>query len=434
MSGNKLKNNMLQTKLISVSEVKLHPSNPRIIKDEKFHKLVKSIQEFPKMLEIRPIVVNDDMVVLGGNMRLKAAQAAGLKEIPVIKASDLTEEQQREFIIKDNVGFGEWDWEQLKDWDSTELLDWGLDLPEFMIEEPDAYEDGYEIPNEIDTDIMEGDIIEIGPHKLICGSSLEVDTWLKIMEDKMADMVLTDPPYNVAYVGKTKDALTIQNDRMTNEHFYQFLYDFFSATSAFVNKGRGWYVWYAEEQALNFRKAMTDAGITFKQNLIWVKNTMVMGRKDYHYKHEPCLYGWLPGEAHYFTSDRTKVTVFEDQVDYKKLSKKELIDLIKEMNSDNYPVDVLRADKPIRNDLHPTMKPIKLMAELIKNSSREGELVVDAFLGSGSTMLAADQLGRVCYGCELDPKYCQVIIDRMVKYKPELEVKINGVEYSTSKV
>jgi DNA modification methylase len=421
---------MIQTKLLKIDEVKLNPNNPRTIKDEKFYKLVKSIQEFPKMLELRPIVVNDDMIVLGGNMRLKACKEAGLKEIPVIKASDLTDEQQKQFIIKDNVGFGDWDWEALKmEWNLDELNDWGLDIPEFVYEQPEAYEDGYEIPNEIHTDIVEGDIIEIGPHKLICGSSLEVDTWGKIMEDKMADMVLTDPPYNVSYVGKTKDALTIQNDRMTSENFYQFLYDFYTATGAYVKEGRGWYVWYSEAEGINFRNAMSNAGILLKQTLIWVKNVMVMGRQDYHNKHEPCLYGWKPGEAHYFIDDRTKVTVYEDEADYRKMSKKELIDLIKDMNSDTVAVDILRADKPIRNDLHPTMKPIKLMAQLIQNSSKEGELVVDAFLGSGSTMLAADQIGRICYGVELDPKYCQVIIDRMKKYKPELDIYVNGNVY-----
>jgi len=420
----------MNIQLININELKMNPNNPRIIKDEKFDKLVKSIKEFPKMLEIRPIVVNQDMVVLGGNMRLKACKEAGLKQVPYIKADDLTEDEQKQFIIKDNVGYGDWDWDVLRsEWDITELDEWGLDLPQFVEAEQEIVEDNYEIPDEVTTSIVEGDIIEIGNHKLICASSLETETWGKILGDKKGDMVLTDPPYNVAYVGKTKDALTIQNDNMKTGDFYQFLYDFFKATSTYTKEGRGWYVWFSEAEGVNFRKAMMDAGILLKQTLVWVKNVMVMGRQDYQNKYEPCLYGWKPGQAHYFIDDRTKVTVFEDQLDYRKLNKKELIDLIKDMNAPEVLTDVLRADKPVRNDLHPTMKPVKLMGQLIRNSSKTGEIVLDGFLGSGSTMLAAEQLGRVCYGVELDPKYCQVIIDRMHSFNPTLSIKINGKEY-----
>jgi DNA modification methylase len=380
---------------IDISKLKMNPNNPRVIKDDKFQKLVKSIKEFPEMLKIRPIVVNEDMVVLGGNMRLKACKEAGLKKVPTIIASELTEEQQREFIIKDNVGYGEWEIDALlREWDKIELEEWGLDL-KWPEPEREAEDDNYEIPSEVRYNIQEGDVFEIGQHKLICGDATQTDVWMRIMEEEMGDLVVTDPPYNVAYEGKTKDALTIKNDSMGDDQFYQFLYDFYSATAAFMKKGAAWYIWHADSEGANFRRAMTKAGITVKQCLIWVKNSMVMGRQDYHWKHEPCLYGWMEGEAHNWYTDRKQTTVLE-------------------------------FDRPQRNAEHPTMKPVELIAYQIKNSSKQGDLVLDAFGGSGTTMVACEQLGRKCRMVELDPKYCGVVVDRMKKLNPGIMVKQNG--------
>jgi site-specific DNA-methyltransferase (adenine-specific) len=371
------------------------------------------------------------MVVLGGNMRLKACKEAGLKEIPIIKASELTEQQQKEFIVKDNVGYGEWDWDDLaNNWDVDELTEWGLDIPGFVNEEtiPEVEEDDFDVPEGgIETDIVPGDLFEIGQHKLLCGSSTETDTWQRLFDKQLCDMVMTDPPYNVNYEGGT--GLKIMNDQMTNDSFYQFLYDFYTALGSYTKPGGAWYVWHADSEGANFRQAFKDSGLLLKQCLIWVKNALVMGRQDYHWKHEPCLYGWKEGAAHYFTDDRTKTTVIEDIADYRKLSKKELLDLVKEMTSDKQKTTIIHCDKPSKNDVHPTMKPIKLLAPLIENSSKIGELVADGFLGSGSTMVAAHQLKRRCYGTELDPKYCQVIVDRMINLDPTLEVKRNGQPY-----
>ena len=414
----------------SITEIKANPKNPRIIKDDKFAKLVQSIKDFPEMLEKRPLVCFTDtdkkLVVLGGNMRLKAAKEIGLKELPILLADDWTEEQKAQFLIKDNVGFGEWDWDDLaNNWDAQELTDWGLDIPIFEEEKIlEAVEDDYEIPNEIKTDIVLGDIFEIGEHKLLCGSSTQTDTWAKIFNNELADMVMTDPPYNVNYEGGT--GLKIMNDEMSNDSFYQFLYDFYTALGSYTKAGGGWYVWHADSEGANFRQAFKNSGLLLKQCLIWVKNALVMGRQDYHWKHEPCIYGWKEGAAHYFTDDRTKTTVIEDVVDFKKLSKKQLLDLIKEVTSDKQKTTIIHCDKPTKNDVHPTMKPIKLLAPLIENSSKPGELVADGFLGSGSTMVASHQLKRKCYGMELDPKYCQVIIDRMKKLDPSLTIKKNG--------
>ena len=392
----------MQVQKVKIGDVKINPNNPRIIKDDKFKKLVQSVKDFPEMLEIRPIVVNADMVVLGGNMRLKACKEAGIKEVLIIIADNLTEEQQREFLIKDNVSGGEWDWELLaNEWDSEELDSWGLDIPvDFATEELEAEGDDFDTtPPETPKTVM-GDLYEIGEHRLLCGDSTQTDTFSKLMDGEMADLCITDPPYNVAYEGSTKEKLTIQNDSMSNDAFYSFLYDFYSALTTAVKKGGGIYVWHASSEIINFAKAMVDAGWLLKQQLIWVKNSMVMGRQDYQWKHEPCLYGWLEGGSHKWYSDRKQTTV-------------------------------INFDKPLRNGEHPTMKPIGLFGYQIENSSQAGDIVIDAFGGSGTTMVACQQLKRKARLIEFDPKYCDVIVKRMITLDPSLTIKLNGVDVTS---
>jgi site-specific DNA-methyltransferase (adenine-specific) len=320
------------------------------------------------------------------------------------------------------------------EWDTEELQEWGLDLPDLdNVKEIEAEEDDFEIPNEVQTDIVLGDLFEIGPHRLLCGDSTQTDTWGKVMNGCLADMVMTDPPYNVAYIGKTKDALTIQNDKQSDEDFDQFLYDFYTALGSYTKAGGAWYVWsppgITETQ---FRNQFIASGLLLKQCLVWVKNTMVLGRQDYQWKHESCLYGWKEGAAHYFVDNRTNTTVIEDNVNIAKLTKDQMKKMLTEILSEKTATTILRADKPHKSIEHPTMKPILLIAPLIQNSSKEGWIVSDAFLGSGSTMVASHQLNRKCYGMELDPKYCQVIVDRMLKLDPTLEVKRNGLPYKTA--
>jgi site-specific DNA-methyltransferase (adenine-specific) len=386
---------------VPIGTIKNNPNNPRVIKDDKFKKLVQSIKDLPEMAEVRPVVVNTDMVVLGGNMRLKAMREAGWKDVP-IHVVDWDEDKQRQFIIKDNVSGGEWDWDMLaNEWDTEELQEWGLDLPDFdNAKELEAEEDDYEMPDQVQTDIVLGDLFEIGPHRLLCGDSTQTDTFANLFDGQLADLVVTDPPYNVAYEGKTKDALTIQNDSMSDGDFYQFLYDFYTALGSYTKAGGAWYVWHADSEGANFRHAMKNAGIMVKQCLIWVKNTLVMGRQDYQWKHEPCLYGWKEGASHGWYSDRKQTTILE-------------------------------FDRPSRSAEHPTMKPIPLFAYQIGNSSKQGDIVADAFGGSGTTMVACHQMNRKAYLVEFDPKYCQVIVDRMLKLDPSLEVKRNGQPYKT---
>jgi site-specific DNA-methyltransferase (adenine-specific) len=393
---------------MNINEIKPNPSNPRIIKDDKFKKLVKSIQDFPQMLELRPIVIDENNIVLGGNMRLKACIEAGLTDVPVKQAKELTEEQKKEFIVKDNVGYGEWDWDDLaNNWDEQLLTDWGLDIPNFDATVLDAEEDDFSVPDGgSETDIVLGDLFEIGEHRLLCGDSTQTDTYIKLMNGQLADMVITDPPYNVALGMETKeqakarnrrtDGLVIQNDKMSNDDFYKFLYDFYTALSTAVKKGGSIYVWYASSEVVNFVSAMVDAGWLYKQELIWNKTSMIMGRQDYQWKHEPCLYGWLDGASHNWYSDRKQTTI----IDF---------------------------DKPSRNGEHPTMKPIGLFAYQIQNSSKSNDIVIDSFGGSGTTMVACHQLNRKGYLVEFDPKYCQVIVDRMKKLDPTLIIKKNGV-------
>ena len=348
----------MNIQVVKITDIKSNPNNPRVIKDEKFHKLCESIKAFPKMLELRPIVVNDDMVVLGGNMRLKALKHLGLKEAPIIKASDLTDDQQRQFIIKDNAGFGEWDWDIIaNEWDTAELEEWGIDVPVFAETELEAEEDNFNVPEDgIETDIVLGDFFEIGEHRLLCGDSTQTDSYEKLFNGELADLVVTDPPYNVDYEGGT--GLKIMNDKMENNAFYQFLYDFYTALGSYTKQGGAWYVWHADSEGVNFRTAFEDSGLLLKQCLIWVKNALVMGRQDYQWKHEPCLYGWKEGAAHYFTNERHHTTVIEDAINVNKLTKDQMKKMLNEMLSDKTKSTIIKCDKPSKNDVHPTMKPI----------------------------------------------------------------------------
>jgi site-specific DNA-methyltransferase (adenine-specific) len=385
-----------QIKKVSITEVKPNGTNPRIIKDAKFKQLVQSIQEFPEMLELRPIIVNADMVILGGNMRYKACMDAGIKEIPIMIADSLDEAKQKEFIVKDNVGFGEWDWDVLaNEWDVEELAHWGLDLPlDFGTEiELEAEEDNFSVPDIIETDIVLGDLFEIGEHRLLCGDSTDSDAVAKLMDGELADMCHTDPPYNIDYEGGSKKREKIANDKL--DDFPKFLYDVYTTISTALKKGGAIYVWHASSETHNFIQQFLNAGFLFKSYIVWNKNNSTFGRSDYHWKHEPCIYGWLDGASHKWYGDRKQTTVWD-------------------------------IERPSRSDEHPTMKPIPLCSKPLENSSKQGDVVLDVFLGSGSTMVAAHQLKRKCFGMELDPKYCQVIIDRMRKLDPTLVIKRNG--------
>ena len=384
---------------VPINTVKANPNNPRIIKDDKFAKLVKSINEFPQMLNLRPIVVNDDMVVLGGNMRLKACKEAGLKEIPIIKASELTEQQQKEFIVKDNVGYGEWDWSDLaNNWDAQQLQDWGLDIPGFDAIELEAEEDDFAVPDGgIETDIVLGDLFEIGEHRLLCGDSTDSDQVAKLMNGQKADMVFTDPPYGMFLDTDYKDSYGDINFRESRNYDkvigdnQDFNKEFINTIFANFNETKEIFIWGSDYFAellpnkndgswLVWNKKTTEAlqnmfGNQFE--LCWSKN-----------KHRRIIYDitWSGPFGHNKQNDGEK-------------------------------------------KVHPTQKPVKLVSIFINDYLKDGTLIADLFLGSGSTMVTSHQLKRKCYGTELDPKYCQVIVDRMLKLDPTLVVKRNGQPY-----
>jgi len=362
---------------LPIGKIKANPNNPRTIKDDKFFKLVQSLKDLPEMAKVRPVVVNQDMVVLGGNMRLKAMKEAGWKEAPV-EIVDWDEDKQRQFIIKDNVGFGEWDWEMLaNEWDAEQLDDWGLDIPAFDDpKELGAEEDDYEMPDEVQTDIVLGDLFEIGPHRLLCGDSTDSDAVAKLMDGQKADMVFTDPPYGMNAVSKSgvlkeKYGSDILGDSDTNaaKDSFSLIYSLYP---------NALHIWWG---ANYYSSCLPDSECW----IVWDKNNGGSDQTD-------CELAW--------SNARSVVR------QYTKASEKS-------------------------NRVHPTQKPIELVSWAVNKFAEKAKLISDFFLGSGATMVAAHQLKRKCYGMELDPKYCQVIVDRMLKLDPSLEVKRNGEPYKT---
>jgi site-specific DNA-methyltransferase (adenine-specific) len=392
----------MNIQVVKIKDIKNNPNNPRIIKDDKFKKLVASIREFPKMLEIRPIVVNDDMIVLGGNMRLKAIKELGLTEVPVIKISDLTDEQQRQFIIKDNAGFGEWDWNMLaNEWDTDELEKWGLDLPDFVQTELEAVEDYFEVNENTETDIVIGDLFEIGEHRLLCGDSTDSDAVAKLMDGQKADMVFTDPPYLMDFTGgihadgsKSFNSKHggIKNDKMSKDEGDDFLDAINSNIQLFVNGA--FYICFYRLKLGEYFESLKRTGLDVRALITWNKGNHTLSNSDYMSKCEHIFYGWVNEHNFY---------------------------------GGNNGMDIWEIPRTQKNELHPTMKPIPLCEKAINDASKLNDIVLDLFLGSGSTMVASQQLKRKCYGMELDPKYCQVIIDRMKKLDDSLVIKRNGI-------
>jgi len=368
---------------MKLSDIKANPNNPRVIKDDKFKKLVKSIKDFPKMMELRPMVINADNIVLGGNMRLRALKELKYKDIPdewVKRAEDLTEDEQRRFIIADNVSGGEWDVEDLSaNWDRQELEDWGLEI-EWPVIEPETTEDDYEIPDTIETDIVLGDLFEIGEHRLLCGDSTDSDSVAKLMNGEKADIMVSDPPYGIDLDTdySKMGATTTKYEKIKGDDKEFDLTDVIS-----ISGTKEQYIW---------------GGDYFVNSLDWMSGTQIIWAKR-HSEEENKVFG----------------SAFESLwVSYKC---KKLIWFIRPINQSSE-----------RLGKHPTQKPIECMSRCIEMSKLKGG-VYDAFLGSGSTMVASHQLKRKCYGMELDPKYCQVIIDRMRKLDPTIEIKRNGIPY-----
>ena len=371
--------------------------NARTHSQEQIAQIAASIQEFGFT---NPILVASDDGIIAGHGRLAAAKDLGLNEVPVVVLDHLTPTQRRAYVLADNklaLNAG-WDEELLQQeiaalnlvdfdlsllgWSEEELVELLPEVEELPPEDADA-DAVPEPPAEPVT--KPGDVWLLGKHRVMCGDSTSIEAVEQLMAGEQADLLLTDPPYNVAYEGGTSEKLTIQNDDMSDEDFRQFLWDVYSAADAVMKPGAVFYIWHADLEGYNFRGAARDVGWPVRQCLIWKKSSLVLGRQDYQWKHEPCLYGWKDGAGHFWGSDRSQTTVLE-------------------------------FDKPSRNGEHPTMKPVELFQYQLENSTKRGWVVLDLFGGSGTTAIAAHKAGRVARLMELDPRYCDVIVRRWQQF------------------
>ena len=374
---------------VEIEKLKPYKNNARTHSDEQIEKIAKSMKEVGF---INTVLVDGNLNVIAGHGRILGAKKLGMKEVPCLFIENLTEEQKRAYIIADNrlAEDAGWDKELLKiELEDLKNMNFDITLTGFELEDFDfSMDETKVIEDEFDENVPEeptskkGEIYKLGKHFLMCGDSTDINDVEKLMNGVKADMLLTDPPYNVDYEGGT--GLTIQNDNMDDETFREFLrVSFFNANSV-MKEGAVFYIWHADSEGYNFRGACHDIGWKVRQCLIWCKNTLVMGRQDYHWKHEPCLYGWKEGASHLWASDRKQTTVLE-------------------------------FDRPSVSKEHPTMKPVGLFDYLIKNNTKKDDIVLDLFAGSGTSIIACEQNGRIAYSMELDPKYVDVIISRWEK-------------------
>lgn len=378
---------------VAIDALVPYARNARVHSDEQVAQIAASIREFGFT---NPVLVDAEGGIIAGHGRVLAARRLGMREVPAIRVDYMSEAQKRAYIIADNklaLNAG-WD-DELLALELGELGDLGLDLALTGFSEDELAELHIGIEDEVEglTDEDEspgieecavtapGDLWILGRHRLLCGDSTSLDALQQLVAGEQVDLLLTDPPYNLAYEGRTKDALSIQNDEMDGAQFRQFLRDAFTAADMVMRAGAAFYIWHSESEGYNFRGATSDAGWTVRQCLIWKKHKLVMGRQDYQWKHEPCLYGWKEGAAHLWTSDRKQTTILE-------------------------------FERPGRNGEHPTMKPVALFEYQMLNSTRSGDVVLDLFGGSGTTIIAAEKHGRCARVLELDPRYCDVIIRR----------------------
>lgn len=420
-----------------ISDLKPYENNAKIHTPEQVEQIAESIRTFGFN---DPIAIDENKMVIEGHGRLLALQALGETEVECIPLEGLTEEQKKAYIhihnqLTLNTGFDLDILEQeLRSIEGIDMGAFGFDM-DFTIDVDLDFDDGEAAQAQVEGAVKEprakrGQLWKLGRHRLMVGDSTSAKDVDKLTGKQAMDLCVTDPPYNVDYVGKTAEALTIQNDSMDDAQFYDFLRDFYEQMLRVLKPGGGYYIFHADSAGLTFRAALQEAGGPVKQNLIWVKNSMVLGRQDYQWRHEPILYGWKEGAGHYFVNDRCQTTVFENTVDPEEMTREELVKLATFLLAkiDATPNSVIREKRPTRSDLHPTMKPVTLCAKLIQNSSKRGDNVIDFFGGSGSTLMACEETGRNCYAMELDPKYADVIITRWEEATGERAVLVNGAK------
>lgn len=444
----------LKTEKRKLNELVAADYNPRKAltpEDSEYQKIKRSIEEFGY---VDSIIINEDGTIIGGHQRCTVLKDLGYEEVDVVVVS-LDKQREKALNIALNKITGEWDELKLKDLLlDLDLGDYDISLTGFEQEdlaelvdnlavEPEAMDDDFDGEAVLE-DIVEpktrlGDVWKLGRHRLMCGDSTSQEDVATLMKGEMADLIITDPPYNVNYGDKAdmldtylqkghRNNSRIKNDNMDNESFYSFMLQIYQSAYEFMRDGAAIYVFHAESTGHIFRQAFLDAGLKLAQCLIWEKNAFVLGRQDYQWRHEPCLYGWKEGAAHYFINDRTQDTVIlEDDVDFESMKKADLIAYIEDMHRKyKDQTSVIYENKPTRNDIHPTMKPVTLIGRLMSNSSKSGWNVLDLFGGSGSTLMAAEQLGRTAFLMELDEKFCDVIVKRWEEYTGQSAIRISG--------
>ena len=435
----------MQIEKRAVVELKAAEYNPRKDLqpgDVEYEKLKRSIQEFGY---VEPVIWNKRTgIVVGGHQRLKVMKDLGYTEVDCVVV-DLDEAKEKALNIALNKISGEWDNDLLasllKDLGGSgyDITLTGFDLAEAQElfgsgSMENVHEDDFDADSALDAvsepKTKTGDLWLLGQHRLLCGDCTQNEDVSKVLDEKTADIMVTDPPYNVDYgsavkgkhESQSRQGSLIANDNLSDDEFYQFLLAFYKAAEKGLKKGAPIYVFHSTKETVNFTRAMENAGLKCAQTLVWYKNHFTLGRQDYQWIHEPILYGWKEGAGHYFIDDRSLPTVNEElRLNLRKMSKVELVELVEKIL--DLPSTVIKDNKPSKSPDHPTMKPITLCAKLIYNSSHEGDTVYEPFGGSGSTLIASEQLNRKCCAIELEPKYCDVIVRRYKELCPEAEIK-----------
>lgn len=423
----------METKRIKLTDLVLNegqvaglPTNPRQWTKTELDKLKKSLQETPELLEARGILVypwEGKYLVLGGNMRLSALKSLKATDAPcIVFPEDTPIDKLKEVVIKDNGSFGEWDFDSLaNEWGDLPLTDWGVpvfDVDEEKKDEPEVVEDDFDEDEDVESRVLPGDIYMLGDHRLMCGDSTKPEDVEKLMAGDIADMVFTDPPYGVSYVGTNnpngKEWQMIANDDLRGDSLFQFLAHAFKNLADNLKSDGAFYVWFASSNHIEFETALKMAGLRVKQELIWDKG-MVLGHSDYHWAYEPCLYGTHKDKNSTWYGDRTQKTFLAmNRTEIRDLKKEELVDILLRLHEGRTCWRINRDNTT--EYIHPTQKPIALPGRGIKNSSCAGQIVLDLFGGSGSTMMACEQLGRKARIMEFDTKYCDKIITRWERY------------------
>lgn len=415
----------MQIEKVKIADLLEYKNNAKEHPQWQIEQIVESIEKFGFN---DPIAIDENNIIIEGHGRLYALQEMGVEVVECIRLSHLGENEKKAYILAHNklTMNTEFDADllaqELGEIEGIDMSSFGFLMDPLIEVVEDDFDDeaAIEQPEPI---AKLGDVYQLGEHFLMCGDSTDFIAVKKLCGEALMDLLVTDPPYNVAYEGKTEDALTIENDNMDDAKFREFLKAAFACADGVMRPGAAFYIWHADSEGFNFRGACRDIGWTVRQCLIWNKNQMVLGRQDYQWKHEPCLYGWKDGAAHYFVDDRNLLTVLEEESELKKMSKAELINYILEIQEQTA-TTVINEVKPSRNGLHPTMKPLRLIERLVRNSSKKGENVLDLFNGSGSTLMVCEQLGRRYFGMELDPRYVDATIERWEEFTGKKAVKI----------